>query len=142
MTHPQHPGPAGHERRDAHAGDTFRAGLYILATMFLVALLLVPMYRLLGREEARSQRPAATVLRPEAAAPVPAFPKLVTSEPLALAAFRAQEDALLTSWGWVEKDRGIARMPVAEAMRIVAGRGALPGFPAPGPSPAPAGDAR
>jgi hypothetical protein len=142
MTHPQQSGQVGHETSDARAGATIRAGLYILATMFLVALLLVPMYRSLGREEARSQKPAATVLRPEAAAPVPPFPKLVTSEPSALAAFRAQEDALLTSWGWVEKDRGIARMPIAEAMRIVARRGALPRFPAPAPSPAPAGGGR
>ncbi len=141
MSNPEHQGQAGHEKSDARAGATFRAGLIILGTMFLVALLLVPMYRLLGRQEARSQEPAATVLRPEAAAPTAAFPKLVTSEPAALAQFRAQEDAFLTSWGWVEKDRGIARMPIAEAMKIVARRG-LPRFPAPGASPAPAGGAR
>ena len=56
-----------------------------------------------------------------------------------LAELRAQEDALLTSYGWVEKDKGIARMPIGEAMKIVAERG-LPTFPA--PEPAPGGGAR
>lgn len=138
--HERH-GHDGYERSDAHAGSTYRAGLYILGVMFLTALVVVPMYRFLGRRETAAQKPAATVLRPDAAAPAPAVPKLVTSEPAVLAAFRAQEDELLSSWGWVEKDRGIARMPIGEAMRLVAERG-LPAFPAPDASPAPEGGAR
>ena len=31
-------GPAGYEKSDAHAGDTYRAGFYILGAMFLTAL--------------------------------------------------------------------------------------------------------
>ena len=49
------------------------------------------------------------------------------SEPLALAAFRAQEEALLSSYGWVEKDKGLARIPIDDAMRLVAEHG-LPKF--------------
>jgi len=134
-------GPAGYEKSDAHAGDTYRAGFYILGTMVLTALVVVPMYRFLGRHEARSQRPAATVLRPDAGAPAPAFPKLVASEPPVLAEFRAQEESFLASYGWVEKDKGLARMPIDAAMRIVAERG-LPKFPSPEPSPSPAGGAQ
>jgi hypothetical protein len=40
---------------------------------------------------------------------------------------RAQYDAekrkLLDSWEWVDRQRGIARIPVEEAMRIMAARG-------------------
>jgi hypothetical protein len=126
----------GYERTDAHAGATYRAGLYILVTMFLTALVVVPLYRFLGRREAAGQEAPATVVRPDAVAPGPAVPKLLVSEPLALAEFRAQEAELLAGWGWVEKDQGIARMPIEEAMRIVAERG-LPAFPAPA-APAPA----
>jgi hypothetical protein len=134
-------GHPGYERTDAVAWATIRAGLYILGIMFLTALVLVPMYRFLGRREAAAQRPPVTVLKPYAAPAEPAYPRLVTSEPAVLADLRAQEDSLLTSWGWVEKDRGIARMPVDEAMKIVAGRG-LPRFPAPEPTPVPRGGAR
>ena len=134
-------GPGGYEKTDAHAGDTYRAGLYILGTMVVTALVVVPMYRLLARKEARDQKPAATVLKADPNAGIVAVPRLVTSEPAALAEFRAQEDALLSSYGWVEKDEGIARLPIDVAMGIVAERG-LPKFPPPAPSPAPAGGAR
>jgi hypothetical protein len=139
MSQQDHRGQGGYEKTDAHAGATVRAGLTILGVMFLTALVLVPMYRFLGRREKAEQKPAATVLKPDAAAP--AFPRLVASEPAVLAEFRAQEDAFLAGWGWVEKDQGIARMPIEEAMKIVAERG-LPTFPAPGPATAPAGGAR
>ena len=141
MSQHEHHGPGGYEKTDAQAGPTYRAGLYILGTMVLTALVLVPMYRFLGRREAAEQKPAATVLKPDAAAAAPVFPKLVASEPAVLAEFRAQEDAFLASWGWVEKDKGIARMPIDAAMKIVSERG-LPTFPGPEPSPTPAGGAR
>jgi len=141
MSKQDHHGHGGYEKTDAHAGATYRAGLYILGTMFLTALVLVPMYRFLGRRETAEQKPAATVLKPDARAAEPAFPRLVTSEPAVLAGFRAQEDAFLESYGWVEKDKGIARMPIGEAMEIVAERG-LPEFPAPEATPAPKGGAR
>jgi len=139
MSQQDHHGQGEYEKTDAHAGATVRAGLFILGVMFLTALVLVPMYRFLGRGETRAQKPAATVLKPDAAAP--AFPRLVASEPAVLAEFRAQENAFLGEYGWVEKDKGIARMPIDEAMRIVAERG-LPRFPAPEPAAAPAGGAR
>ena len=138
MSQHENHGHGDYEKTDAQAGPTIRAGLYILGVMFLTALVLVPMYRFLGRREAAGQKPAASVLKPDAAAPVPAFPRLVTSEPAVLAEFRAQEDAFLAGWGWVEKDKGIARMPIGEAMKIVAARG-LPKFPPPAPAE---GDAR
>jgi hypothetical protein len=134
MTEQNEHGPGSYEKTDALFGPTLRAGLYILGTMFLVAAAVVPLYRLFFREEAASQRQATTVLREEARRQTPQGPRLVSSEPKALAEFRAQEDALLDTYGWVEKDKGIVRIPVEEAMRIVAERG-LPNFPAPEASP-------
>jgi hypothetical protein len=119
----------GYETLDAQAGATYRAGLYIVGTMVVVALVLVPMYWFLARRESATQEPAATVIKEQPKAAATAFPKLVTSEPTVLAEFREQEDELLDSYGWVEKDRGIARLPIAEAVRLVGERGALPVFP-------------
>ena len=131
----------GFEKTDAKAGASFRAGLYILGMMFVTALLVVPFYRLLARVETAAQPPAAEVVKSEMSEPTVSFPKLVSSEPRVLAEFRAQEEALLTSYGWVEKDKGIARIPISEALRIVAERG-LPRFEAPAEAPARAGGAR
>ena len=47
-----------------------------------------------------------------------------------LAAFRAQEAAILSSYAWVDKEHGIVRIPVADAMRLVAERG-MPVFASP-----------
>lgn len=119
----------GYERTDADAGGTYKAGLAMLAAMVLTALAVVPMFRLLSKRESQAQPPPAGAVKTEMSEPVQSFPKLVTSEPQALAEFRASEEALLTSYGWVEKDKGLARIPIEHAMRIVAAQG-LPKFEA------------
>lgn len=119
----------GYERRDADARASFRAGVYLLGAMFLTALLVVPFYRLLAERESALQPEPMPAVKSETSEPFATFPRLVESEPRVLAEFRAQEDALLESYGWVEKDKGIVRIPIDEAMRIVAERG-LPQFPA------------
>jgi hypothetical protein len=128
MSHDSH-GKGGYERTDAAAGATFRAGLAILAIMVVTAVLVVPMYRLLARSETAQQPPPAEVVKTEMSEPVQSFPRLVESEPRVLAEFRKTEDALLSSYGWVEKDKGLVRIPIDEAMRLVVERG-LPRFPA------------
>ncbi len=124
----ERPAGKGYETTDLRAGATLRAGLYILGTMFLVAAVVAPLYWFFAGRESRDQERPATLIQ---ASPPPAaqpFPKLVTSEPSVLSQFRARENVVLDGYGWVEKDRGIARMPVAEAIRIVGARGALPSF--------------
>jgi hypothetical protein len=59
-----------------------------------------------------------------------------------LAALRAEEDAALHSYGWVDKGRGVARIPVEEAMRLLAERGLPRTAPEPSPTPAATGKAQ
>jgi hypothetical protein len=40
----------------------------------------------------------------------------------ALSAYRAEKDALLRSYGWVDRDAGRARIPIQEAMQVMAER--------------------
>jgi hypothetical protein len=136
--HPQKDHGAGYETADVSAGPTLRAGIYILLAMFVTAAILVPLYDLFVREEKAGQAPAATALKTDTKPAPPQGPRLLTAEDKTLAAFRAQEDALLTGYGWAEKDKGIVRIPVDEAMRIVVERG-MPAFPAAAASPAPGG---
>jgi hypothetical protein len=49
---------------------------------------------------------------------------------------RAQEDEVLTSYGWVDKDRGIARIPIDRAMELLVERGLPPAKPMPAAAPA------
>jgi len=124
-----HEPPGRYERSDASASATLRAGFYVLGMMFLTALLVVPMYRLLARRETAAQPAPMQVVKSETSEPAATFPRLVESEPRVLREFHEQEDALLGSYGWVEKDKGVVRIPIDEAMRIVA-EGGLPKFPA------------
>jgi hypothetical protein len=39
------------------------------------------------------------------------------------------------TYAWVDKDKGIAQIPVSEAMKIIAEKGAVPAWPAPAPAP-------
>jgi hypothetical protein len=65
---------------------------------------------------------------------VPPGPNLQPNPSADLAVFRAAEEADLATWGWVDKEKGVARVPVERALEIVASHG----LPAPPPMPPPA----
>jgi len=119
-----------YEKEDINERSTFWFGVWILVLMVGVSFLLKPLYNLLVARGVETQAPAAYVAESDPAALEPPGPRLQATPELELAEVRAQEDAILSSYAWVEKDRGVARIPIDEAMRIVAERG-LPTFPTP-----------
>ena len=54
---------------------------------------------------------------------LPPAPRLQANPRLELQEMRAEENAVLQSYGWVDRDQGVARMPIDEAMKIVVQRG-------------------
>lgn len=64
---------------------------------------------------------------------IPPEPRLQPHPTLDLAAERGRETATLDSYAWVDRRAGIARIPIARAMQILAGKSA-----ASAPTPAPA----
>ncbi len=119
-----------YEKEDINERSTFWFGFWILVLMVGVAFLVKPLYNLLVTRAVESQAPAAYVAESDPGALEPPAPRLQVRPDLELAELRAQEDAILGSYAWVEKDRAVVRIPIDEAMRIVAERG-LPTFPAP-----------
>ena len=55
-------------------------------------------------------------------------PALQTDPQRDLAQLRAHEEQLLNAYYWVDRDKGIVHIPIAEAMRRVATKG-IDGFP-------------
>ena len=53
----------------------------------------------------------------------PPGPELQLNPAADLATFRAQKEQQLNSYGWVDRDKGIAHIPIAQAMQDVAARG-------------------
>ena len=54
---------------------------------------------------------------------LPPEPRLQTNPRQDLRDLRSAEDAALTSYGWVDKSAGIARIPIGEAMKLTVERG-------------------
>ena len=62
--------------------------------------------------------------------PLPPEPRLQPDPVGDLNKMRRAEDQVLTSYGWVDKNAGVVRIPVEQALKLAAARG-LPAPPAP-----------
>lgn len=54
---------------------------------------------------------------------LPPEPRLQTNPRQDLGELRAQEDRLLTTYGWVDRGGGVVRLPIEDAMRLTVERG-------------------
>ncbi|HEX9149042.1 MAG TPA: hypothetical protein VF958_07785 [Thermoanaerobaculia bacterium] len=141
-TDPASPTPeAGHETSDVSISAIvkFGVGLAIVA-----ALVLVAMWGLLRSFQAGAAKRDQPV-PPLVAASLRRTPREPRLEPDPLAprvAAQAREDAILESYGWVDRNGGIARIPIDRAMEILVERGLPPAKPmmpvmTPAPTPGP-----
>jgi hypothetical protein len=98
----------------------FGAGLAVVA-----AIIHLLMWVLLGYFEAREAKQAPRMY-PLAAVQdtlLPPEPRLQTNPREDLAELRAREDAVLHSYGWVDKNAGVVRIPIDAAMKLTLERG-------------------
>lgn len=131
--HAPHGAPEG-DRFDREI-DYKSVGRFVAFLAVLVIAGLVTMAWLFGflRKEIASTQPPAPPLAGAQETPLPPEPRLEGPPGLALHALRAREDALLATWGWADRAKTTAVIPVDRAIEIVAARG-LPvkfGNPAP-----------
>jgi len=136
---------AGFDRElDLRSIVAFGIGLLLL-TIVVLATVWLMMEILRSRSLSRDPRPSPLA---EANAPKePPAPRLQSAPVEDMRALRAAEETMLHSYGWVDRDTAIARIPVDRAIDIVAERGlpaALPepdargaGTPAPPKGPKP-----
>lgn len=125
MSDPKHPGDSGgiptpgYETRDLtpRAIATF---LVVLAVT-IVGVLLVSMW-IYDYSASRLAQTEAPPL-PLAKLAAPPGPRLQVSAPKDMQEFRAAEDAILKSYGWVDRAAGVVRIPVDQAMQLLAERG-------------------
>lgn len=115
----------GYEVRDANTRAILNGGIILTAVVvfsfFYMRWLFGHYMRSIDRE-----RPAVTELTEQH--PMPPAPQLRVNAKLELAQLRAYEQGMLTVHEWIDKDGGVARIPIARAMAIVAERG-LPAWP-------------
>jgi hypothetical protein len=123
-----------YETSDVQVARVVRAGVGVIAIVAVFFALMWIFEGVLLRSVDTAEAPrhpmASSLVRTE-----PPAPRLQPDPRADLLALRAQEDAVLNNYAWVDKGRGVVRVPIERAMQILAERG----LPA---RAAPAGDAR
>ena len=102
----------------------FVAGITVLIVFTLLVVLWA--FRLFNSRQAARDAELAPVSATRTAAPAPADEQLKWPQPRVqsrpaddLKAFRAEEDAALTGYGWVDRANGVVRVPIDVAMQLV-----------------------
>ncbi len=110
----------GHEKSDAHPGSIagFEIALLLLAVLSMAAMGGL-FYYLTNREAI-----ADTSRSPLAAErSLPPAPHLQVSPASDIEQLHADENKRINTYGWVDKEQGVVRIPVEKAMEIVATQG-------------------
>jgi hypothetical protein len=131
------------EREDLGAKPILIFLLGLTIACVLVALVLKGMYIYLDSYENRHQSVQNPLVQQTTAdtrtvepGDITKFPqpRLETNETIDIAKFRLQEEQTLNSYGWVDQEAGVVRIPIDRAMELVAQRG-LPTRPQAGVAP-------
>jgi hypothetical protein len=64
----------------------------------------------------------------------PPEPRLQVAPKVDLDRLRATENSQLTTFGWIDRDKQVVRIPIGQAMKLIEGRG-LRGWATPTPQP-------
>jgi hypothetical protein len=111
-----------HEESDVNVGAIIRYGVGLLVLALVVHVFLWWLFGVYERQNQRAQTPAY----PMAAGHqnrLPPSPRLQENPQQELQDLHAKQKALLEGYGWVNKEAGIARIPIEDAMQIVVERG-------------------
>jgi hypothetical protein len=111
----------GFETSDANVGAVAKFGVG-LAIVCGVALVLMLVMLNSFRAEKKSAEPALSPLAAQREA-LPPEPRLQIQPNADWEKYQATEDSVLNSYGWVSREAGVVRLPIARALELVAERG-------------------
>lgn len=111
----------GYESSDANVGSVAKFGLG-LAIICGIALILMVVMLNRFRAEKKAAEPALSPLAAQREA-LPPEPRLQIKPEADMDKYRAVEDSLLQSYGWVSREAGVVRLPIDRALELVAQRG-------------------
>jgi hypothetical protein len=123
-----------HEHSDVDVRTILSFAVALLLTVLIAAVLMGGLFKLLERQAAKNDPAVSPLTRPAVQMPLsqgrePVFgrgstgPQLLTSEPTVLRKHRSEEEEALSTYGWVDEKTGVARIPIAEAKKLILQRG-------------------
>lgn len=114
----------GHETSDVNVWAVGKFGVALIALCAISILMLLGLFKYFqSQEETRTTNRVEPQMFPQ--------PRLQQTPVLDLRAIRAEEDQVLNSYGWVDQPKGVVRIPISQAIDILAKRG-LTSRPQPG----------
>jgi hypothetical protein len=138
-TNPQ----VSHERADINVFQITGFGIGLVISCIVVVFAMWAMFAFLAKRENAKNTPMPRAMSDERqqVPPEPRLSGVVTDEKGQISAhpvyprvelqqLRDDEDAILNSYGWVDPNKGIVRIPIDQAIDIVAKKG-LPSKPSP-----------
>jgi hypothetical protein len=126
----EHNPGVSHERRDVNVFQITAFGIGLMLSCIVVVFAMWAMFDFLAHREDQknAENPNAAMMNQQQK--LPPEPRLQATPRIELRDMRADEDAILNGYGWVDPNKGIARIPIGQAMDIVAQKG-LPSKPSP-----------
>ena len=112
--------PVGHELSDLRPGYIALFGIALTAVIVAAAVITSLLIHFKAAEHSRQETPVPRLAQEREATP---GPRLQVDANKDLRQMRAGEEAVLNSYGWVDKDAGIVKIPVDRAMEILAKKG-------------------
>jgi hypothetical protein len=111
-----------HETTDVDIRAIFVFGAALIVSAVIISFLVWVLFKYFEAREARRvtpEYPLAAVQQPRQ----PPEPRLQTNPREDLQQLREEEEQILDSYGWVDKNAGVVRIPIEEAMKLTVQRG-------------------
>jgi hypothetical protein len=111
---------AGHETRDARIAPILLTGAGLALTVAIVGLVVYSIFQYLETHPATSTR--ANPMSAEESQ-IPPAPRIEEHPAIEIQQLHAQENSILSTYGWTDKKAGVVRIPIDRAMELQLERG-------------------
>jgi hypothetical protein len=128
--HPPAHADVDHEKSDVNIRAILGFGAGLIALAIVVYVVVWLLFGYLGRREDRASATRTYPLAVGQEDRLPPEPRLQTNPRQDLKDLREAEDQVLKSYQWVDRNAGVVRIPIDEAMKVTLQRG-LPARQAP-----------
>lgn len=111
-----------HEESDVNVRGLFGFAAGLTLVVVFVAFVVWLLFQFFASREARKTTPEFP-LATQQENRLPPEPRLQTNPRQDLSDLRSKENQILTSYGWADKNAGVVRIPIDQAMKLMLQRG-------------------
>lgn len=112
-----------HEESDVNIRGVLGFAAALFAVAVVIHVLIWVLFRYFEGSAARQQLQPTYPLATQQEQRLPPEPRLQTNPRQDMLDLRAAEDQTLTTYGWVDKNAGVVRIPIEQAMKLTIERG-------------------